>query len=248
MARTIPVLLTILGTTALLALAFPAPAEDKAEKDKTIKLFNGLDLTGWKFKGPAAKSKWVVGFASLNEKDPRKLDVTPIPPEADGGPRARLLINSSGSVNLYTEQKFGDCAIEVEFMIPKGSNSGVYVMGEYEVQILDSYGKEKVTPGDMGGLYGVAAPKVNACRKPGEWQKFVIEFQAPRFEDGKKVTNAKFIKVTFNDKVIHENVEMKGPTPSGVTGKEAPTGPLMLQGDHGPVAFRTIKITPADGK
>ncbi|MCI0682111.1 MAG: DUF1080 domain-containing protein [Gemmataceae bacterium] len=93
-----------------------------------------------------------------------------------------------------------------------------------------------------GGLYGAAAPRVNAARKPGEWQKFVIEFQAPRFEGGKKTSNARFLKVTLNDQVIHENVEMKGPTPSGVTGKEAPTGPLMFQGDHGPVAYRNIRI------
>jgi len=147
-------------------------------------------------------------------------------------------------VDIYTEQKFGDCTIEVEFMVPKGSNSGVYVMGEYEVQILDSFGKKKVGPGDLGGLYGAAAPRVNAAKKPGEWQKFVIDFQTPRFEGTKKVKNARFLKITLNDEVIHENVEMKGPTPSGVTGKEAPTGPLMFQGDHGPVAFRTIKITP----
>ena len=72
----------------------------------------------------------------------------------------------------------------------------------------------------------------------------VIDFQAPRFKDGKKVQNAKFVKVTLNGEVIHENVEMKSHTPGGLTGKEVPTGPLMFQGDHGPVAFRTIKITP----
>src|SRR5439155_7007 len=114
---------------------------------------------------------------------------------------------SGGGTDISTEQKFGDCMIEVEFMIPKGSNSGVYVMGEYEVQILDSFGKpdDKLGPGDMGGIYSNAAPKVNACKKPGEWQKFVIEFVAPKFEGDKKTANAKFIKVTLNDKVIHEN-------------------------------------------
>ena len=80
----------------------------------------------------------------------------------------------------------------------------------------------------------------------GEWQKYVIEFQAPRFEDGKKVANARFIKVVLNGQVIHENVEMKRQTPGGVAGKEAPTGPLMFQGNHGPVAFRNIKITVAE--
>jgi len=117
-------------------------------------------------------------------------------------------------------------------------------MGEYEVQVLDSFGRKKVGAGDLGGLYGASAPKVNASKAPGEWQRFVIDFQAPRFEGNKKTSNAKFARVTLNGETIHENVEMKGPTPSGVTGKEAPTGPIMFQGDHGPVAFRNIKITP----
>jgi len=156
---------------------------------------------------------------------------------------AELVNAQGGSVDIYTADKYGDCTIELEFMVPKGSNSGVYVMGEYEVQILDSYGKKKVGPGDLGGLYGAAAPKTNAAKAPGEWQKMVVEFQAPKFEGDKKTANAKFLKITLNGEVIHENVEMKGPTPSGVTGKEAATGPLMFQGDHGPVAFRNIRIT-----
>jgi hypothetical protein len=86
---------------------------------------------------------------------------------------------------------------------------------------------------------------VNASKPPGEWQKFVIDFRAPKFdESGKKIANARFVKVELNGQVLHENVEMKGPTPSGVTGKEAPEGPLMFQGDHGPVAYRNIRITP----
>jgi hypothetical protein len=233
---------------ALVVIFFPLPAAGSKEEGKVIQPFNGVDLKGWKFKGPASRSKWVVGRATLDEKDARKLSVIKIPPQASGGGAARELINAGTSVDLYTEEKFGDCTIEVEFMIPKGSNSGVYLIGEYEVQILDSYGKKKVGPGDMGGLYTTAAPKVNACKKPGEWQKFVIDFQAPRFDGAKKVANAKFLKVTLNGQVIHENVEMKKQTPGGLTGKEVPTGPLMFQGNHGPVAFRNIKITVKEAK
>jgi len=216
-----------------------------ADDAKAVEPFNGKDLTGWKLKGgDEKKSKWVIGFAKIDPAKPNEFSL--VPGTTSTTPTPAELINAKpGSVDIYTEQKFGDCTIEVEFMIPKGSNSGVYVMGEYEVQIYDTYGKEKLAPGDMGGIYTYAAPKVNACKKPGEWQKFVIEFQAPKFEGGKKVTNGKFVKVTFNDKVIHENVELtKGPTPGGLTGKEAPTGPLMFQGDHGAVAYRNIKITP----
>jgi hypothetical protein len=95
----------------------------------------------------------------------------------------------------------------------------------------------------MGAIYGAQPPKVNACKKSGEWQKYVIDFQAPSYDGGgKKTSNAKFIKVELNGQILHENVEMKGPTPSGVPGKEAAQGPIMFQGDHGPVAYRNIKI------
>ena len=226
----------------LAAALMLVPVGTAQEKARVLMPFNGNDLTGWKVKGAEAKSKWAVATCEIDPKNPRALLVTKLRLGASLAPE---LVNSgSGGVDLYTEQKFGDCTIELEFMVPQGSNSGIYVMGEYEVQILDSFGKAKVGPGDVGGLYGAAAPRVNAARKPGEWQKFVIDFQAPRFEGGKKTANAKFVKVVLNDQVLHENVEMKGPTPSGVTGKEAPTGPLMFQGDHGPVAFRNIRVIP----
>jgi Domain of Unknown Function (DUF1080) len=203
--------------------------------------FDGKSLAGWKFKGPESTSKWKVGTAALDPTDPSKIVLK------DGGSEmVNVADRDHRSVDTYTEAKYGDCTIELEFMVPKGSNSGIYVMGEYEVQILDSYGKpaDKLDDGDLGSVYRVATPKVNASKAPGEWQKFVIEFQAPKFEGAKKTANAKFIKVTLNDTVLHENVEVKGPTPSGITGKEAAEGPLMFQGDHGPVAFRNIKVTP----
>ena len=228
----------LVAATLIIVTTLPAPAADP----KPIEPFNGKDLTGWKFKGDAKKSKWQACAATVNEKKPDEF-IVGIANSPDG--KGSLLVNvAPPSVDIYTEQTFGDGLFEVEFMIPKGSNSGVYLMGEYEVQILDSYGKEKVGPGDLGGIYSTAAPKVNASKKPGEWQTFVIDFQAPKFSDGKKVANAKFVKVTLNGTVIHENVEMKGPTPGGLTGKEVAVGPLLFQGDHGPVAFRSIKITP----
>ena len=229
----------IIAICALVAGLTITPTVDSGEKSRVIKPFNGKNLDGWSFKNPKSRSKWTVGFAKMNADKPSQLVVS----KAGGGDKAAQLVNSQRrGVDIYTSGKFGDCTITLDVMVPKGSNSGIYVMGEYEVQILDSYGKKKVGAGDIGGLYGAAAPRVNAARKPGEWQTFQIQFQAPRFKDGKKIANAKFIKVALNGQVIHENVEMKGPTPSGVTGKEAETGPLMFQGDHGPVAYRNIKI------
>lgn len=204
-----------------------------------VSLFNGKNLDGWTFKDKA-KSKWTIGFASMDEKENSKLVVKEVAtPES-----TPQLVNAQGQgTDIYTTDKFGDCTITLDVMVPKGSNSGVYVMGEYEVQVLDSFGKKDVGPGDIGGLYGAAAPRKNAAKAPGEWQTMEIVFQAPKFEGDKKVSNARFVKVVLNGETIHENVEMKGPTPSGVTGKEAATGPLMFQGDHGAVAFRNIKIT-----
>lgn len=218
----------------LAAILFALIATSSSFAEEVIHPFNGKTLDGWTTKNPPERSKWTIGKAGLSENNPNDLTV---------GDAGTDLINASGAgVDAYTTDKYGDCTISLELMVPKGSNSGIYVMGEYEVQILDSFGKAEVGPGDIGGLYGAAAPRANAAKAPGEWQKFVIEFQAPKFEGEKKVANAKFKKVTLNGQVIHEDVEMKGPTPSGVTGKEAATGPLMFQGDHGAVAFRNIEI------
>jgi hypothetical protein len=197
--------------------------------------FNGKNIDNWKTKVPG-RGKWLVGKAGVDETNPGKLV------DLGGG---RDLINLQPGSDLFTDAKYGDCAIELEFLIPKGSNSGVYLMGEYEVQIYDTFDKKgkDAKPGDMGGIYTFAAPKVFADKGPGVWQKYVIDFQAPKFEGGKKVSNAKFLKVTFNDQVIHENVECRNVTPGGLTGKEAPEGPLMFQGDHGQVAFRNIRVT-----
>ncbi len=225
-----------LSPLTLLFVALMALPLAAAEKDQCIKPFNGKDLTGWLTKGGKPQETLKVGMAKIDPNNPGGLIV-----EAGGCDLVNPLAHAK---DFYTKEKFGSGIYEVEFMVPKGSNSGVYVMGEYEIQILDSYGREEVGPGDVGGLYGAQAPAVNASKAPGEWQKFVIDFQAPKFDaSGKKVANAVFNKVTLNGKVIHENVEMKQQTPGGVTEKEAPLGPLMFQGNHGPVAYRNIKIT-----
>lgn len=225
----------MLRLLAALLVTTPALAADPVQP------FNGKDLTGWKPKDPK-KSQWAATAVQLDPKNEKELAGVPVGP----GAAASLGNMKGGGTDIFTEQKFGDCLVELEFMVPKGSNSGIYLMGEYEVQVLDSFGKadDKLTQGDLGAIYSAAAPKKNHAKKPGEWQSFVIDFQAPRFDGAKKTANAKFLKVTLNGQVIHENVEMKQQTPGGLTGKEAATGPLMFQGDHGPVAFRNIKVTP----
>jgi hypothetical protein len=224
----------IMAVSAVLGLALAFRPSLEAGDSKAVTLFNGKDLSGWKIKGKEDRSKWAVGSATVNDKGQLVFDKT----------GTELVNTQAGGVDISSEKTFGDCVIVAEVMVPKGSNSGIYVMGEYEVQIFDSFGKEKLTQGDMGAIYSAAAAKVNACKKPGEWQKYIIDFKAPRFENGKKVSNAVFVKVELNGTVIHENVEMKkGATPGGLTGKEMPAGPLMFQGDHGTVAFRNITVT-----
>ena len=149
------------------------------------------------------------------------------------------------SVDIYSEAKFGDCRLELQVMVPTGSNSGIYVSGEYEIQVLDSWERVEMKGGDMGAIYGASPPSFNACKRPGQWQKYVIDFKAPEFDaGGNKTANVEFVKVELNGQVLHEKLEVKGLTNGGVTGKEASVGPLMFQGNHGPVAYRNIILKP----
>jgi len=214
--------------------------ELKPKYGDAVVLFNGKDLDGWALKGDEQKSKWAVGTAEMSSENP-KLLVN----KGGSGEMINLTPDHGQSFDIYSKEKFGDCRIELQVMVPKGSNSGIYVMGEYEIQVLDSWGRKKMGPGDMGAIYGAGAPRVNACKRPGEWQKYVIDFQAPRFDaNGKKISNARFVKIELNGQVLHENLEMPGSTGGPLVGREAPFGPLMFQGNHGPVAYRNIIVKP----
>jgi hypothetical protein len=169
-------------------------------------------------------------------------------------PGQGVLVSGGKAADLIHRQPHGDALIDVEFNIPRGSNSGIYVMGSYEVQIFDSFGVAKgAYPGiECGGIYpewiGNAnvrghSPTVNASRPPGEWQSVQVSFRAPRFDaNGKKIANARFERVIHNGRVVHEGVDLPGPTRGGLP--EQGRGPLRLQGDHGPVAFRKVSVRP----
>jgi hypothetical protein len=203
--------------------------------------FNGRNLDEWTTNtGSGKANKWAVGKAKISSSDPKQLQ------NAGGtGEMINLTPAHGESQDIYSKAKWGDCRIDLEVMVPQGSNSGIYVMGEYEIQVLDSFGRDKMGSGDMGAIYGGFAPPVNASKKPGEWQQYVIDWQAPKFDaGGKKIKNAEFVKVELNGQVLHKNLVMPGQTPGGVTGKEAPEGPLMFQGNHGPVAYRNIIVKP----
>jgi hypothetical protein len=219
-------------------------------------LLNGRDLSGWRSElgwhgVPGRLNEWVTTTTvSYSGADPKVLSAVPGP----GG----IILNGieTHTTNLISERTFGDIELYVEFVLSKGSNSGVYLQGLYEVQIFDSYGKTgPLKYSDGGGIYeqvdkdnkgfGGTPPRANACRPPGEWQSYDVWFRAPHFDSsGKKTTDAKFEKVVYNGQVVHENVASPGPTRSALTLPEAPRNPIMLQGDHGPVAFRNMYFRP----
>lgn len=213
-------------------------------------LLNGTDLSGWVSQDAKPQQWYATKAVRWNRTgNPQHLGSKPEP----GG----TIVNTArGYVNnIHTTEKFHDIELYLEFMIAKGSNSGVYLHGLYEVQIFDSYGSwEEMSVVDGGAIYhrwiddqgvGGSKPRVNACRRPGEWQSYQILFQGPRFgSNGTKLENAKFLKVLYNGVTVQDNVEVDGGTRAHMNLKEAETNPLMLQGDHGPVAFRNIYWRP----
>ena len=203
-------------------------------------LFNGKNLDEWQFKDNQ-KSKWAVGKAKVSPRNPKQLVA-----EKGRGEMINLAAKHGASIDIFSNTKFGDCRIELQVMVPQGSNSGIYVMGEYEIQVLDSWGRQKMTGGDMGAVYGASPPRVNASKKPGQWQKYIIDFQAPKFDSsGKKTEKAKLLKVELNGQTLHKkDLVLDKQTPGGVIGREEPPGPLMFQGNHGPVAYRNIIVKP----
>jgi hypothetical protein len=212
-----------------------------------IDLFNGQDLTGWTARG---EHRWrVVGGVRLDPEEPKRFLI-----ESGSG----VLINSDAgrTLDLHTLGEYGSCELHLEFCVPQRSNSGVYLLGNYEIQILDSWGTaaSELKYGTCGGIYARwieetktpydgYAPLTNASRPPGEWQSFDVLFHAPRFDaSGKKIANARFERVLQNGVLIHENRECTGPTRGAWSETDTARGPLRLQGDHGPVAYRNLRI------
>jgi hypothetical protein len=219
-------------------------------------LLNGRDLSGWRLdlgadKVASGDKEWftATSVSWAEAESPERLRAAAAP----GG----IIVNGleARTMNLVTERKFSDFELYLEFLLAKGSNSGVYHHGLYEVQVLDSYGTTRpLTHGDAGGIYerwdngkgfGGFAPRSNASRPPGQWQSCHTWFRAPRFNAaGVKTADARFERVVYNGVTIHENVVCDGPTRSSMKLAEAAENPLMLQGDHGPVAYRNIYFRP----
>ncbi len=230
----------------LAACGASASADDSAEG--WVELTPG-NLDAWR--PPRGQWQFVEGVR-LDAEHPRRLRG-----EGEGGD---ILLNGpiGRTGNLLTKQDFGDVELHVEFVVPKGSNSGVKLHGHYEIQIADSWGRDTPKASDCGGIYPRAEllpsyhhidegypPKRNASKAPGEWQTLDIVFRAPRFDaGGKKIADAKFVKVALNGQVVQEDQSIPCPTGHAWHNKEVATGPILLQGDHGPCAFRNIRVRP----
>ncbi len=220
-----------------------------AQDMDTIDLFDGESLKGWH--GLKSPHEWRVAEDVTAVPNVKKLNIKP-------GKGIFVNGDEGHTSNLLTDYEHGDCYLHIEFVVPKDSNSGVYFQGLYEIQVLDSYGKTEMAFSDCGGIYARHKddksyeghpPRVNASKAPGKWQSFDAIFRAPRFNaQGEKIENARFVSVIHNGVVVHENVELTGNTRASLEKPEAARGPLMLQGDHGPVAYRNIRMVPLNLK
>ncbi len=172
-----------------------------------VELFNGKDLTSWKPQYEGTRNGWTA--------------------------RDGMLVNAVPGNNLRTERRFTDFKLHAEFRYPRGSNSGIYLRGRYEVQIEDNFGEDPDSH-RIGGVYGFLAPSVIAARRAGEWQSMDITLV------GRVVT------VVLNGERVIDRQAIPGITGGALDSDEGAPGPILLQGDHGPIDFRNLVLTPAE--
>lgn len=178
-------------------------------KDGFRPLFNGVDLAGWKLRNPSGRASW----------------------SAQNGMLVNEVTGKEHGTDLVSEETFKDFTVRYEYLVPKGANSGFYLRGRYEIQILEDFGKP-TSEGGNGGLYSVQAPPRNVSMPTGQWQKAEATIRGNR------------ITVTLNGVRIHDNVEVTRGTGGQLDNNLDQPGPILLQGDHGAVAFRNIRLKP----
>lgn len=217
----------LMAASALLALPLCAPAQHDVSHTPphgAIVLFDGKDPSAWVQRDTGKPCEW---------------------PVMDGE-----LVIANGTGDIRTKREFGDFQLHLEFNLPlmadaKGearANSGVYIHDLYEVQILDSSGKEHPTFVDCGAIYRQTAPTVNACKPPGTWQTYDITFRAPRFDAAGAATEKPRVTVVLNGKTVQDDTEIEGPTGARKGQPMTKTGPIVLQDHHAKVRFRNIWV------
>ena len=191
--------------------------------ENAVQVFNGQDVDNWTQRN-GDPAKWTVenGVMSVNQGD------------------------------IMTQEKFTDFILHLEFMTPympeatgqARGNSGVFLQGRYEIQVLDSYGIEVPGQGDCGAVYDQFAPLTNACKPPLEWQTYDVVFRTARVDTDGEVVEKTRLTILQNGTVIHNNIELPGVTGGSIDGEVGKCGPLLLQ-DHGnDVKYRNIWILP----
>jgi len=214
------------GTFALEHVFRVSPTMGAKPPKGAVVLFNGKDFKEWKTadkKEGEDQVKWELVDKAMRVKP--------------------------GAGSIVTQKQFTDVSLHIEFRSPfmpdaRGQgrgNSGVYLQGRYEVQVLDSYGLEGLD-NECGGIYTVKAPLVNMCAPPGQWQTYDVTFSAPRFDSAGKMVSNPALTVLHNGVLIQDKTQAKGPTTASLGGKATEPGPLYLQ-DHGnPVEYRNIWV------
>ena len=237
----------LLVSFAMLSVQAAEPDKKPADANGWVELLQTGEASPWE----KVDAGWLFADdASLDTDKPARL-------KAKGEGKSWVNGEKGRVPDLVTKKEYKDVEVHVEFMMGKNSNSGIKFHAMYEIQFRDTANnKGELSGDDCGGIYPRAedkpryhhidkgiGPKVNAAKPAGEWQTLEVTFQSARFDDkGEKSANAKIVKATFNGKLIHEDQELKTPTGSNWTKKEKAAGPFMLQADHGPVAFRNVKI------
>ena len=195
-------------------------------KEKVI-LFDGTNLDGWTTRGSGAAPDWTISDGAV----------------------------TVGHGDIVSKFEFGDAHIHVEFKCPdmpdcsgqEKGNSGVYIHGCYEVQVLESYEIKEPLNNDCSGIYSIYAPLCNACLPAEVWQTYDIVFRAPRFNAYGEVAENSRLTLFHNGIVVHNNIELPSVTPGGITDDRRPAkGPLMLQDHLNAVSFRNVWVMPLD--
>ena len=192
----------------ILAVLLPTPAVLAADEAGFVPLFNGKDTSGWKLRNAAGHNSWSV---------------------ADGILKNTVNRGEHGT-DLVTEKKYWNFTVRYDFQVPDGSNSGFYLRGRHEIQILGDYKSGKPSKSGNGAIYNHTAPSEFASKPGGEWQTLEATII------GNKIT------VILNGKKIHDQVECNKATGSEIDNKLTEPGPIFLQGDHGTVWFRNLRI------
>jgi len=218
------------GTTPHVSKIVPPPPARESGEEGWLRLSFGDATDRWIFEG------WELVDAELDPEDPTRFKIT----EGNSALTNTAIATPS---NYVSKPVFGDAKIHVEFLMPADSHSGVLVMGRYEIMLADGADCGSIIGGEG---FATKPPELSAYRGPGLLHELDVEFQAPRFDaDGNKIANARFVRVRIDDILLHENVELPGPSASALQGEVAEAA-LILRGDTGPVSFGNVRVFPME--